>query len=108
MTGIRFVLISFLQPTSAWKRSAPDCGLFLFSPGGLKVEPLANFEIRVGMSRDFEKNPMCGERVGQLHYGEVWTSKCEPPISGQYVSVQRFGKVFMTICEVAVFARLGR
>ncbi|XP_032231154.2 uncharacterized protein LOC116614356 [Nematostella vectensis] len=75
-----------------------------FSEGSL-IEALSNFEIRVGMSAEFKTNPMCGARVISTHVGELWTSQCTPPLPGQYVSVQMYGNVYLSLCEVAVFAR---
>ncbi|XP_031555380.1 uncharacterized protein LOC116292243, partial [Actinia tenebrosa] len=72
---------------------------------GTKVDALKNFEIRVGILQEFQKNPMCGERVAATHLGELWTSTCDPAIPGRYVSVQAFGETYLTLCEVAVFAR---
>ena len=51
---------------------------------------------------------MCGDRVRQLAAGEVWTQECKPPIAGRHVSVSMVGKGYLTLCEVAVFARLGK
>jgi len=59
------------------------------------------------MKKQFEKNPMCGIRVKGIHVGELWTSTCDPPIPGQYVSVQSFGMYRLTLCEVAVYTRRG-
>lgn len=60
------------------------------------------------MLTDHKKNPMCGDRVRQLAAGEVWTAECKPPIPGRQVSVSVVGKGYLVICEVAVFARLGK
>lgn len=79
----------------------------IFFSGGPEAEPLSNFEIRVGISKDIHLNPMCGERVAVTHSGELWTSQCTPPLPGQVVSIHRKGNVFLTVCEVAVYARQG-
>lgn len=50
---------------------------------------------------------MCGARLREIQNGEVWTSQCWPYIAGQYVSVQKIGTGRLSMCEVAVFARLG-
>lgn len=81
--------------------------IFFFITGTMS-SPLSNFEIRVGILTDHKQNPMCGDRVRQLGAGEVWTAECKPPIPGQHVSVSMVGKGYLAICEVAVFARLGR
>ena len=81
--------------------------IFFFITGTMS-SPLSNFEIRVGILTDHKQNPMCGDRVRQLGAGEVWTTECKPPIPGQHVSVSMVGKGYLAICEVAVFARLGR
>ena len=70
--------------------------------------PLSDVEIRVGIQTDYKLNPMCGERVRQFGEGEVWTAECNPPIPGRYVSVSLVTKGQLIICEVAVFARLGK
>ena len=79
-----------------------------FSLAGPQSSPLSNFEIRVGILTDHKQNPMCGDRVRQLAAGEVWTQECKPPIAGRHVSVSMVGKGYLTICEVAVFSRLGK
>jgi hypothetical protein len=69
---------------------------------------LSSLETRVGRKKDkFWDNPMCGERLREIQNGEVWTSQCSPHIAGQYVSVQKIGTGKLSMCEVAVYARLG-
>jgi hypothetical protein len=69
---------------------------------------LTSIEVRVGrLQQEFWNNPMCGERLREIQDGEVWTSQCSPHIAGQYVSVQKIGTGKLSMCEVAVYARLG-
>lgn len=70
---------------------------------------LENIETRVGKIQDkFWTNPMCGERLREVQNGEVWTAQCSPYIPGQYVSIQKIGTGKLAMCEVAVYARLGK
>ena len=75
--------------------------------GGINAEPLSNFEIRVGVSQEIKRNPMCGAPVAVTLYGEIWTSECIPALPGQFVSLHKIGNVHLTVCEVAVYARQG-
>ncbi|XP_031571661.1 uncharacterized protein LOC116305828 [Actinia tenebrosa] len=73
---------------------------------------LTSIEVRVGnlrqASRAFMQNPMCGDRLREIQDGEVWTSQCWPYIAGRFVSVQKIGIGKLSMCEVAVFARLDK
>ncbi|XP_022792667.1 uncharacterized protein LOC111331759 [Stylophora pistillata] len=70
-------------------------------------ERLKNFDVRIGIIRNNLKNPSCGDRVRTVGQGQGLRVQCDPPIPGRYVSVQMFGEGILTMCEVAVYSRVG-
>ena len=72
-------------------------------------ERLKNYEVRVGNDKsDYSKNPTCFDRLGEAANNQVIVVHCRPPLPGRYVRVQMFGKGILTLCEVLVFARMGK
>ena len=70
-------------------------------------ERLTNFDVRVGVSKNNLENPSCGDRLRTAGQGQTVRVQCDPPIPGRYVSVQLFGEGILTLCEVAVYSRVG-
>ena len=70
-------------------------------------ERLTNFDVRIGMSKNNLQNPTCHDRVRTVGQGQALRVQCDPPIPGQYVSVQMFGQGILTLCEVTVYSRVG-
>lgn len=68
---------------------------------------LRNFDVRVGVSTNNLQNPTCFDRVRTVGQGQALKLQCDPPIPGRYVSVQMFGQGILTLCEVAVYSRVG-
>jgi hypothetical protein len=67
---------------------------------------LSSFEIRVGNSLTMSRNTRCGATLS-LNRGETREIICNPPLDGRYVSIsmENSGGAFLTLCEVAVYAR---
>lgn len=63
--------------------------------------------MHVGASLVVRRNPVCHDRVRQAHDGEAVRLQCDPPIPGQFVGIQMFGKGVLSVCEVIVASRLG-
>lgn len=70
-------------------------------------ERLTNFDVKVGVSKNNTENPTCHDRVGTVGKGQALRVQCDPPIPGRYVSVQMFGEGILSLCEVAVYSRVG-
>ena len=67
-----------------------------------------NIQIHVGQHLDIKRNPVCHDRVRQAQDGEAIRLTCDPPIPGQFVGVQMYGKGILSMCEVVVASRLGK
>ena len=68
---------------------------------------LRNFDVRIGVNKNNLQNPTCFDRVRTVGQGQALILQCYPPIPGRYVSVQMFGQGTLTLCEVAVYSRVG-
>ena len=68
---------------------------------------LSNFDVRVGVNKNNLQNPTCFDRVRTVGQGQAIRLQCDPPIPGRYVSVQMFQQGYLTLCEVAVYSRVG-
>ena len=71
-------------------------------------ERFNNVQVHVGQHLDIKKNPVCHERIVSSKDGEVIRLSCDPPIPGQFVGVQMYGKGILSMCEVVVASRLGK
>ncbi|XP_066934153.1 uncharacterized protein [Clytia hemisphaerica] len=65
-------------------------------------------QVHVGQHLDIKRNPVCHDRVRQAQDGEAIRLTCDPPIPGQFVGVQMYGKGILSMCEVVVASRLGK
>ncbi|XP_064643968.1 uncharacterized protein LOC135497905 [Lineus longissimus] len=66
---------------------------------------LSNFEVRIGNSPNLNWNPVCKYHASSVpggKYGMI-NIKCDSPLSGQYISIQRRQRGILTVCEVNVF-----
>lgn len=67
-----------------------------------------NVQVHIGKyEQNHKRNPVCHDRVRQAFDGEAVRLQCSPPIPGQYVAVQMYGKGILSMCEVIVNSRLG-
>jgi hypothetical protein len=64
---------------------------------------LSNFEVRVGNSRKWMKNPKCGNRWA-VPQGKSLKIPCGAGLQGQFVAVVIRATQALTLCEVKVFA----
>ena len=70
---------------------------------------LRNFDVRIGNHKqNYQNNPTCYDRVTEVPNNEAARLQCLPPLPGRYVRVQMFGKGILTMCEVLVYASLGK
>jgi hypothetical protein len=67
---------------------------------------LSGFEIRVGNSVNVNTNQRCGTKYS-LKRGETKEVVCNPALDGRFliISMENSGGSFLTLCEVAVYAR---
>nr|XP_058970077.1 uncharacterized protein LOC131796502 [Pocillopora verrucosa] len=68
---------------------------------------LKNFDVKVGISKNNKENPTCHDRVRYVDQAQALRVQCDPPIPGRYVSVQMYQYEYLTLCEVAVYSRVG-
>ncbi|XP_022792631.1 uncharacterized protein LOC111331727 [Stylophora pistillata] len=68
---------------------------------------LKNFDVKVGISKNNKENPTCHDRVRYVDQAQALRVQCDPPIPGRYVSVQMYQFEYLTLCEVAVYSRVG-
>lgn len=69
---------------------------------------LKNFDVKVGISKNNKENPTCHDRVRYVDQAQALRVQCDPPIPGRYVSVQMYQYEYLTLCEVAVYSRVGK
>ena len=66
-----------------------------------------NIQVHIGQHLDIKRNPVCHERIRQASDGDAIRLTCDPPIPGQFVGLQMYGKGILSMCEVVVASRLG-
>ena len=71
-------------------------------------ERFNNIQVHVGPHLDNKRNPVCHERIQSSKDGDIIRLMCNPPIPGQFVSLQMYGKGILSMCEVVVASRLGK
>ncbi|XP_078702568.1 uncharacterized protein LOC144928212 isoform X1 [Branchiostoma floridae x Branchiostoma belcheri] len=97
------------EPQPWWKVDLADTytvsRVSVLNRGDWQEERLRNFTVRVGQNENFTLNDQCGQTYTDTPTkAQTIEVRCEPPMSGRYVSVQIVGrKEFLTLCEVEVY-----
>ena len=84
-----------------------DLDVTIINRGDHFGDRLKNFQVHVGQNLIVRRNPTCHDRVRQAGRGEAIRLQCDPPIPGQFVGIQVYGKATLSVCEVIVASRLG-